>query len=85
VCFSLEWVETLLIWIVIICAIIALLRLVLPWVFSAFGVAIPGIIIQAINIFIWAVVAILVIIFIFTLISCLLSMGGSLSLFPRHG
>jgi len=80
-CFSLAWIEQLLIWLVIVVAIVALLKLLLPYILNQLGAA-GGIIMQAINIVVWAVVLIFVIYFIFALIACL--GGGGLPLFPRH-
>jgi hypothetical protein len=78
-CFSLEWLEQLLVWLVIVCAIIAILRLLLPWIASALGIPIIA---QAIQIVLWAVIAIFVIYFCFALIGCLA--GGGLPLFPHR-
>ena len=78
-CFSLPWLEQLLVWLVIVCAIIAILRLLLPWVAAQLGIPIIA---QVINIILWAVVVIFVIYFCFALLSCL--GGGGLSLFPHH-
>ena len=77
-CFTLTWLEQLLVWLVIVCAIIAILRLVLPWVAAQLGIPLIA---QVINIVLWAVVVIFVIYFCFALIGCLA--GGHLSLFPR--
>lgn len=78
-CFSLAWVEQLLVWLVVVCAIIAILRLLLPWVAAQLGIPIVA---QVINIVLWAVVVIFVIYFCFALIACL---GGSgVGLFPHH-
>lgn len=82
-CFSLEWIESLLIWLVIVVAIVAILKILIPWIFSMLGVG-GGTLLAIINIFIWAVVAIFIIYIVFALISCLLGLGGGLSLFPRH-
>lgn len=76
-CFSLAWIEALLIWLVIIGAVIAILRLFVPWVLSLFGVSL-GPIPQIIRIVIIAILAIAAIYFVFDLISCL----GGIS-FPR--
>lgn len=81
-CFSLGWIETLLIWLVIVFAVIAILRLLVPWVFSILG-ANTGPLLPIINIVVWAVIAIFVIYIAFALIACLLG-SGALSLFPRH-
>lgn len=76
-CFSLAWIEALLIWLVIIGAVIAILRLFVPWVLGLFGVNL-GPIPQIIRIVIIAILAIAAIYFVFDLIGCL----GGLS-FPR--
>ncbi len=82
-CFSLGWFENLLIWIVIIGAIFAIFRLLLPLVFAQLGA--PGnVIMQVLNILLWAVVVIFVIILCFDLISCLAGGGFSLGLGPRR-
>jgi hypothetical protein len=74
-CFSLSWIEQVLIWLVILAAVVALLRLVLPAVFSMLGVE-GGLFVQAVNIVIWAIVVIAAIYFVFALISCLVGSGG---------
>ncbi len=56
-CFSLAWIEQLLIWLVIVCAIVALLKLLLPFILNQLGAA-GGIMMAAINIVVWAVVLI---------------------------
>ena len=81
-CFTLLWFRDLLIWLVVVVAVVALLRLLLPWLMSMLGVE-AGILMRAIDIFVWAVVAIFVIYVIFALISCLLGGGGAMPLFPR--
>lgn len=65
----------------IVCAIVAILRLFLPWVAGQLGGA-GGIVIGVLNIVLWAFVVICVIYFVFALMSCL--GGGGLPLFPRH-
>ncbi len=72
-CFSLPWLEQLLIWLVIVCAIVAIIRLLVPWITGMIGVPIIG---QAINIILWAFLAIICIYIIFGLLSCLIGMGG---------
>lgn len=79
-CFSMQWIEQLLVWLVIVCAVVGILRLLLPFILNQLGVG-GGIIMNAINIVIWAVIAIFVIYFCFSLLGCL--GGGMLSL--RHG
>lgn len=77
-CFSLGWVEHLCIYLVCIVAVVAIMRLIIPWLLSLIGGG--GIIAQIINIVLWAVVAILVIYIVFGLIGCLLGSGGHFSL-----
>lgn len=77
-CFSLGFLQQLLVWIVIVCAIVAIIKLVVPWL-ASLTLPIVG---QIVMIILWAIVAIMVIYFIFALLSCLISMGGGLHL-PR--
>jgi hypothetical protein len=72
-CFSLGWLEQLLIWLIVICAIIAVVRLLLPLAMAPFPI-----VIQILNIIMYAVIAIAVVILIFDLLGCLLG-------FPRLG
>jgi hypothetical protein len=78
-CFSLGWLEQVLVWLVIVAAIIMVLKLIVPWVASQLGVPIIA---QVLNIILWAVIVIFVIYFCFALMSCL--GGGGMPLFPRH-
>jgi len=75
-CFSLEWVEQLLIWLIIVGAIVALLKLLVPMILSNLGWA-GATVMAAINIVMWAVICIFLVYFIFDLIACL---GGGLRL-----
>jgi hypothetical protein len=69
-CFSLSAVEHLLIWLVVLCAVVAFVRLVMPAVFAQLGQ--PGsVVIGALNIVMWAVVCVVLIIVVFDLLSCL--------------
>jgi hypothetical protein len=80
-CFSLEFIKTLLIDLVIIGAVFAIIKLLLPLALGWLGGA-GSIIMQVLNIVLWAVICIFVIIICFDLISCLLGAGGGLHL-PR--
>lgn len=97
-CLSLAWVEQLIIWGIVIFAVLALLRLVLgaiagipmwPLVTFPGSAASPapagliGFIVAAINIVIWAIIALAIVYICFDLIGCLLSATGGLRL-PRH-
>jgi hypothetical protein len=80
-CFSMEFIKSILIWVVVIVAIIAILNLLIPYIVSKIGVTLGGgwaVCVAAFKIFIWALVAIVVIIFCFELISCLISFTGGL-------
>lgn len=98
-CFSLAWLQQIFVWFVVILAILALLRLVASalsgapmWPLvswppsgqpSADGVI--GFILAALDIIVWAFIAIALIYFVFMLIGCLLSFtGGFPSLIPHR-
>ncbi len=74
-CFSLAWLEQMLVWLVIVGAIIAVIRLLVPWVLAQVGIPIVG---QVVNIILWAVIVILIIYLCFALLGCL--GGGHLGL-----
>ncbi len=73
-CFSLMWLVQILIWIVVICAIIAIFRLVLPIVLSWLGVA-GGVVMQVLNILLIAFVIIVMLYFAYDLITCAGAIG----------
>jgi len=73
-CFSLVWIEQILIWAVIVIAVVAILKLLIPFILSQLGAS-GSVIMAAINIVVWAFVAIIVIYICFALIGCLLSSG----------
>ena len=78
-CFSIGWLEQLLVWLIIVCAVVAVLRLIVPWVAAQLGVPVIA---QVLNIILWAVVCIFVIYFCFALLECL--GGGGMPLFPHR-
>jgi hypothetical protein len=78
-CFSLQWIEQLCIYIVIIVAIWSIIKLLLPYVTQFM----PPLVVQIIQIVLWAIIAIICIYIIFGLLSCLLGGGGSLMHLPR--
>jgi hypothetical protein len=78
-CFSLAWLEQLVIWLIIVSAIIAVIKLVIPFLDSFTGMPIIG---RILMIILWAVVAIAFVIIIFGLLSCVLGGTGTLG-FPR--
>jgi uncharacterized membrane protein len=70
-CFSLAWIEQLLIWLVVVILCVAIVKMVLPWLLSLFGTP-PGggMVLIIIQYVIWALVTIAVIIFIFDMLDC---------------
>ncbi len=77
-CFSLEWLERVCVFIVIAIAIWSVIKLLLPLV----GIPLLA---QILSIILWAVIAILAIYVIFGLLSCLLSLGGGMGSLMPHG
>lgn len=80
-CFSLAWLQQLCVWLIVLAAVVALIRLLVPWLVGLIGIPIIG---QALNIVLWAVVAIMAVYVVFALIGCLLGMGGPGLLPFRH-
>jgi hypothetical protein len=83
-CFGLVWFEQFLVWLVIVCAIVALLRLVIGFVVPRLGLdgGIVAVVVRALTIIMWAIVCIAVIYFIFGLIECLVGGGVGVLRFP---
>ena len=70
-CFSLDFIEQLLIWAVVVIAIVSIIKILIALVLPQFGA--PGtVIIQILNIVFWAVICIFIIVVAFMLIGCLL-------------
>jgi len=84
VCFSLGWIAQLIIWLIIVLAVVAIVRLLVPFVLSKFGD--PGgagtLIVSILTIVMWALICIAVVTIVFDLLACLLGAGGGLHL-PR--
>lgn len=76
-CFSIQWWETLFIFLIVIGAAVAIIRLFIPWIVEWTGYPILG---QALNIILKAIIAIMIVIIVFGLLSCLFSIGGGLKL-----
>jgi hypothetical protein len=68
-CFSAAWFVNLLIWLIIVCAIVAIGRVILPIVLGWLGVA-GGIVMQVINIVLIAIVLIVLVWFAYDLMMC---------------
>lgn len=77
-CMSLGFLQSLIIQIIIIAAIIAIIKLLVPFLVSITGWPILG---QILMIILWAIVAIMVVYLIFALLSCLMGSGGGLNNF----
>lgn len=73
-CFSLYWFVSLLVWVVVLCGVVAIFRLVLPLVLGWLGVA-GGVVMQVLNIILAVVVIVTLIWFCFDLISCVGNVG----------
>jgi hypothetical protein len=69
-CFSLAWVEQLLIYVIVFAVVVGILRLLLPYILGALGAG-GSVIAGAINLVLWGAIAIFVVVFCFDLISCL--------------
>lgn len=85
-CFSLDFLKQILILAVVIIAIIGILNLLIPYIVRRLGVTMGegwNVVVSAFKIFLWAVVAIVVIIICFQLIACLLSFSGG-TLLPHR-
>jgi hypothetical protein len=78
-CFSLAWLEQLVIWLIVISAIIAAIKLVIPFIDNLTGMPIIG---RILMIILWTVVAIALVVIVFGLLSCVLGGPGTLG-FPR--
>lgn len=72
-CFSLGWIEQLIIWLIVIAAIVAIIKIVVPWLTSIAGGTLPGPVWAILNVVLWAVVAIAVVIIVFDLIACIIN------------
>ena len=79
-CLSLGFLQQLIIWVIVIAAIVAVIRLLVPYLTSLIGFPIIG---RIIEIVLWAVVAIAVVYLIFGLLGCLMGSGGDLHLPSR--
>jgi hypothetical protein len=72
-CFSAAWFVNLLVWLIVICAVVAIFRLVLPTVLGWLGVA-GTLVMQVLNIILIAFVLIVLVWFCYDLLLCSSSM-----------
>jgi len=71
-CFTLGFLEQLIVWLIVIGAVVACIKLLVPYIISEIGMPILG---QVIMIVLWAVVAIMVVYLIFGLLGCAIGSG----------
>ena len=73
-CFGLEWIKDVIIWIIVICAALALFKLLIGFILPKVGLAAEtlGFIVQAVTIVFWAVICIAAVVFIFDIVMCLM-------------
>lgn len=82
-CWSLGFLEDLIIRLIILGAVIAIIKIIVPWILSFIG-PISAPVVQILYIILWAIVAIWVVIICFELFQCLIGAGG-FSIVPRRG
>jgi hypothetical protein len=68
-CFSAAWFVNLLIWLIVICAVVAIFRLILPTVLGWLGVA-GSLVMQVLNIILIAFVLIVLVYLAYDLLMC---------------
>jgi hypothetical protein len=73
-CLSLHYIEQLIIWLIVLGGVYALINLLIPLVIGPLN-QVGAILVKAISIVLWVVIAIFIVRIIFDLISCLL--GGA--------
>jgi hypothetical protein len=75
-CFTGYWFAQLLVWIVILCGVVAILNLLVPWVLGLLGWTPAAPLFQILRIIIAVIVIVALIWFVFDLLSCLGGPGG---------
>ena len=83
-CFSLEWLKNLLIWIVIVCVIVGMIRVLISFVIPKLGIGgeVVAVIVRILTILLWGIVCIALIVFVFDLVACVAGGGLGVTL-PR--
>ncbi len=84
-CFSLQWLEQLLIWFLIVCFVVAVVKLLVPVVAGWFGAPGSGTVVTILGWLVGLLIAIWLIIIIFDLIGCLFGAPGLGVGFPLRG
>jgi hypothetical protein len=72
-CFSIDWIERICIFIVLIVAAIMIIQIFIPMLLGAIGASIPPQVIQLFRVLLWAAVFVIGIIICFDLFRCLIS------------
>jgi hypothetical protein len=76
-CFSSGAIENFLIWLVIVCIIVGVCVILVPWILSLAGVVFPDPLRRIINLIVLGFVIIAVILVVFWLLSCMVGFGFS--------
>lgn len=71
-CLTLGFLEQLIVWVIIVAALVACIKLLIPFLDGLTGMPIVG---RIILIILWAIVAIMVVYLIFGLLGCLVGSG----------
>lgn len=81
-CLSWAWLGSVLIWLIIVCAAIAIANVLVPWVAAKVGASPDGgVVVQILRIVVWAVLAVYLVLIVIDLLACVF--GGGLPRLPR--
>jgi len=69
-CFSIAWLVQTLIWLIVMCGIVAIFRVLLPVILGWIGVA-GGVVMQVLNIVLIVIVLCMLVYFCFDLLACI--------------
>ena len=81
-CFGMDWLFHFLIMLVVLCAVVGILLIVVPWALSLLGVGVGAPVMQIVRIIVAAIVIIFVIYLLWAAWDCF--GGGGMSLMPRR-
>lgn len=73
-CFSLEWFKDLLIWIIAVCFVVAVLRVLVAFILPKMdvGAEVLVVVVKVLTLAMWAVICIALVVFAIDLIACIL-------------
>ncbi len=74
-CFSVLWLVQTLVWLIVVCGIVAILMIVVPWVLSWLGVGLSSMVMQVIRIIVAVIVLVALVWFLYDLYVC--AVGGA--------